>query len=68
LLDRSGPRVFPQTLTSNLQRDAPPAPPIDPNGPSIFTAAREQLGLKLVPATNDIDVLVVDRAARPTEN
>ena len=48
--------------------DAPPAPPIDPNGPSIFTAAREQLGLKLVPATNEVDVPVVDRAARPTEN
>ena len=26
---------------------APPLPPIDPNGPSIFTAVQEQLGLKL---------------------
>jgi uncharacterized protein (TIGR03435 family) len=48
--------------------DAPPAPPIDPNGPSLFTAAREQLGLKLEPATNNIDVLVVDHAERPSEN
>ena len=49
-------------------RDAPPAPPVDPNGVSLFTALREQLGLKLEPGKQQIDILVVDHAEHPTEN
>jgi len=45
-----------------------PAPPSDPNAVSVFTAVREQLGLRLEPAAQQVDVLVVDRAERPTEN
>jgi uncharacterized protein (TIGR03435 family) len=46
--------------------DAPPAPPIDSNGPSVFTALREQLGLKLERNKEQIDVLVIDHAERAT--
>jgi uncharacterized protein (TIGR03435 family) len=36
-----------------------------PDGPSIFQAFRDQLGLKLDPARDRVDVLVIDHAERP---
>jgi len=46
-----------------------PGPAADPNGPSIYTAVREQLGLKLESQRDQEEVLVIDHVERqPSEN
>jgi bla regulator protein BlaR1 len=52
----------------------PPSPPllpgmklpeVDPNGPSLFDALVQQTGLRLVPQTGPLEMLVVDDATMP---
>lgn len=47
---------------------APAPPPIDPDGPTFFTAIQEQLGLKLDSQRGPVDVVVIDSINQPTEN
>jgi uncharacterized protein (TIGR03435 family) len=47
----------------------PDVPPAANDGPSVFTAIEEQLGLKLEPRKVPVDTFVVDRCQKmPTEN
>ena len=46
-----------------------PPPTDDPNAPpGIFTAFTDQLGLKLDPSRAPVDVLVIDKVEKPSEN
>jgi len=43
-----------------------PPPAADPDGPNLFTAVQEQLGLKLESSRGPVEVIVIDRLEKPT--
>jgi uncharacterized protein (TIGR03435 family) len=55
-------------LQGKFDLDLQYAPPGDTTGVSIFTALKEQLGLKLESAKAPVDVLVIDRAEKPASD
>ena len=78
MLDRTGltarydvdvtytPEAF--TAAALAQRNGTPPPGVDPEGPSIFTALEEQLGLRLQSQRAPMDVLVIDAISQLIEN
>lgn len=47
----------------------PPAPTPDSNAPpGFFTAIQEQLGLRIEPQTAPVDIIVIDRVEKPSDN
>jgi uncharacterized protein (TIGR03435 family) len=51
-----------------LQPEPPAADGRQDPGPSIFTMAQEQLGLRLESAKGSVETLVIDHVERPSEN
>jgi uncharacterized protein (TIGR03435 family) len=66
VLDRSGLSGRFDIHFGFVANDALVSP--DDVGPSIFTALREQLGLKLSAAKGPVEVLVIDHVERPSGN
>ena len=57
------------TWTPDASLGAPQdGPPPANDGPSLFTAMQEQLGLKLDAQRGPVEVLVIDSVERPTED
>jgi uncharacterized protein (TIGR03435 family) len=56
------PEAF--TAAARAQRGTPVPPGVDPDGPSIYTALQEQLGMRLQSQRTAVDVVVID-AIRP---
>jgi uncharacterized protein (TIGR03435 family) len=65
VLDKTG-------LTTNFDIDLrwtpDETPSSDAAGPSLFTALQEQLGLKLESQKGPVEILIIERAEKPSEN
>lgn len=59
LSESMGPKGLPES---------PKEPPQAADGPSLFTAIQEQLGLKLEGRKGSVSMLVIESAEKPTEN
>jgi bla regulator protein blaR1 len=71
LLDQTGltgPFDFSFVWTPQPNGSAPANFQPDPDGPTFLEALKEQLGLKLVPQTGPVDVLVIDHVEESSPN
>jgi uncharacterized protein (TIGR03435 family) len=64
----SGTFDFSLEYTPLLNGQPPGGFPADMTGPTFLEALNEQLGLKLVPQTGPVDVLVLDHVEEPSPN
>ena len=60
--------LYDWTLHWTPWNELPGDAPRDSNGPSLFTALQEQLGLKLEPTKTQVEVVVIDHMDRPSSN
>ena len=64
VLDRTGMAgVYDFTLSWKADKDR-----VNSDGPSVFSAVQEQLGLKLEAHKSPVEMLAIDRAEKPSEN
>jgi uncharacterized protein (TIGR03435 family) len=56
----------PEQAPSAGRKATSPKRSIDPDGPVLFTALEEQLGLKLQSVRGTADVIVIDHVEHPT--
>jgi len=71
--DLKGGFDFDLSYTRDLPPGIPPdaqinGEPIDTSGPNIFTAMKQQLGLKLEAQKGPVQVMVIDKVEKATEN
>jgi uncharacterized protein (TIGR03435 family) len=59
------PSAFAAAALAQRPGAAPP-PGVDPSGPPLITALREQLGLRLDPVRAPVGVLVIERVVQPS--
>ncbi len=57
-----------EDVLRTVSPNAPAHSPDQPEGPSIFTAVQEQLGLKLDPGRGPGQFLIIDAVERPSPN
>jgi uncharacterized protein (TIGR03435 family) len=67
--DEPGPAGSADRLTiGGVDIDLTGGAPVDPNGPALLTALREELGLRLESSRAPVEVFVVERVERPRPN
>ena len=57
-----------QRLTTADPGQGPVDTPSDSSGLTIFTALKQQLGLKLEPQKGPVEIIIIDHLEKPSEN